>query len=121
MEPDAVEILSGVYEGRTTGTPIALLIRKMPVSIINLPNKDYWLAPERREASFDYLSGWMFWFGSATMIFLVTVMQEAILYNLGRTQKLEGPWIMLMVFLALTTAMVIHMFLRFRKPKSLTG
>ena len=26
-EPDAVEILSGVYEGVTTGTPIALLIR----------------------------------------------------------------------------------------------
>ena len=26
-EPDAVEILSGVYGGRTTGTPIALLIR----------------------------------------------------------------------------------------------
>ena len=26
-EPDAVEILSGLYEGRTTGTPIALLIR----------------------------------------------------------------------------------------------
>ena len=26
-EPDSVEILSGVYEGRTTGTPICLLIR----------------------------------------------------------------------------------------------
>ncbi|MBB2200367.1 chorismate synthase [Gluconacetobacter tumulisoli] len=26
QEPDAVEILSGVFEGRTTGTPIALLI-----------------------------------------------------------------------------------------------
>ena len=26
-EPDVVEILSGVYEGLTTGTPIALLIR----------------------------------------------------------------------------------------------
>ena len=26
-EPDTVEILSGVFEGRTTGTPIALLIR----------------------------------------------------------------------------------------------
>jgi chorismate synthase len=26
-EPDAVEILSGVFEGQTTGTPIALLIR----------------------------------------------------------------------------------------------
>jgi chorismate synthase len=27
QEPDAVEILSGVYEGRTTGTPIQLMIR----------------------------------------------------------------------------------------------
>ncbi|MCC5974124.1 MAG: chorismate synthase [Rubellimicrobium sp.] len=27
QEPDAVEILSGLYEGRTTGTPIQLLIR----------------------------------------------------------------------------------------------
>lgn len=27
QEPDRVEILSGVYQGRTTGTPIALLIR----------------------------------------------------------------------------------------------
>jgi chorismate synthase len=27
QEPDTVEILSGVFEGRTTGTPIALLIR----------------------------------------------------------------------------------------------
>ena len=26
-EPDSVEILSGIYEGKTTGTPIALLIR----------------------------------------------------------------------------------------------
>src|ERR1044071_6385302 len=26
-EPDQVEILSGVFEGKTTGTPIALLIR----------------------------------------------------------------------------------------------
>ncbi len=31
-EPDRVEILSGVFEGRTTGTPIALLIRNMDVN-----------------------------------------------------------------------------------------
>src|ERR671921_468917 len=27
QEPDRVEILSGVFEGRTTGTPVSLLIR----------------------------------------------------------------------------------------------
>jgi chorismate synthase len=35
-EPDAVEILSGVFEGRTTGTPIALLIRNQDAR-----SKDY--------------------------------------------------------------------------------
>jgi chorismate synthase len=29
QEPDTVEILSGVFEGRTTGTPIALVIRNL--------------------------------------------------------------------------------------------
>ncbi|MGE4337414.1 MAG: chorismate synthase [Pigmentiphaga sp.] len=36
QEPDAVEILSGLYEGRTTGTPIALLIRNQDAR-----SKDY--------------------------------------------------------------------------------
>jgi chorismate synthase len=35
-EPDAVRILSGVYEGRTTGTPIALLIEN-----VDQRSKDY--------------------------------------------------------------------------------
>ncbi len=35
-EPDTVEILSGVFEGRTTGTPIALLIRNQDAK-----SKDY--------------------------------------------------------------------------------
>ena len=35
-EPDTVEILSGVFEGQTTGTPIALLIRNQ-----DQKSKDY--------------------------------------------------------------------------------
>src|ERR1700675_2648296 len=35
-EDDKVEILSGVYEGKTTGTPIALLIRN-----VDARSKDY--------------------------------------------------------------------------------
>jgi chorismate synthase len=36
QEPDAVEILSGLYEGQTTGAPIALLIRN-----VDQRSKDY--------------------------------------------------------------------------------
>ena len=36
QEPDTVEILSGVFEGKTTGTPISLLIRNQDAK-----SKDY--------------------------------------------------------------------------------
>ena len=36
QEPDTIEILSGVFEGRTTGTPIAMLIRN-----VDQRSKDY--------------------------------------------------------------------------------
>ncbi len=49
-EADEVEILSGVYEGRTTGTPIALLIRN-----VDQRSKDYGrIAHQFRPAHADY-------------------------------------------------------------------
>ncbi|WP_422509541.1 chorismate synthase [Stenotrophomonas sp. GZD-301] len=49
-EEDAVEILSGVYEGRTTGTPIALLIRNT-----DQRSKDYsTIAQQFRPGHADY-------------------------------------------------------------------
>ncbi|TWI04710.1 chorismate synthase [Luteimonas cucumeris] len=49
-EADAVEILSGVYEGRTTGTPIALLIRNTDAR-----SKDYdRIAEQFRPGHADY-------------------------------------------------------------------
>jgi chorismate synthase len=49
-EEDAVEILSGVYEGRTTGTPIALLVRNTDAK-----SKDYdKIAGQFRPGHADY-------------------------------------------------------------------
>ena len=49
-EPDAVEILSGVYEGKTTGTPIALVIRNT-----DQRSKDYGdIARQFRPGHADY-------------------------------------------------------------------
>ena len=50
-EPDTVEILSGVFEGRTTGTPIALLIRNL-----DQRSKDYGnIAETFRPGHADYV------------------------------------------------------------------
>ena len=49
-EPDAVEILSGIHEGKTTGTPIALLIRNQ-----DQRSKDYGeIAQQFRPGHADY-------------------------------------------------------------------
>ena len=49
-EPDAVRILSGVFEGRTTGTPIGLLIEN-----VDQRSKDYGnIATQFRPAHADY-------------------------------------------------------------------
>ena len=49
-EPDTVEILSGVFEGKTTGTPIALLIRN-----VDQKSKDYGnIANQFRPGHADY-------------------------------------------------------------------
>ncbi|MEO7241393.1 MAG: chorismate synthase [Variovorax sp.] len=49
-EPDAVQILSGVYQGRTTGTPIALLIHNTDAK-----SKDYGaIAEQFRPGHADY-------------------------------------------------------------------
>ena len=50
-EPDTVEILSGVFEGRTTGTPIGLLIRN-----VDQKSKDYGeIANSFRPGHADYV------------------------------------------------------------------
>lgn len=49
-EPDSVEILSGVFEGKTTGTPIGLLIRN-----VDAKSKDYQeIAEKFRPGHADY-------------------------------------------------------------------
>ncbi len=39
-------------------TLLPFVIEKMPNSLINLPNKDYWLATERREATLGVIRGY---------------------------------------------------------------
>src|SRR5260221_7864287 len=42
---------------------IPRIIAAAPVALINLPHKEYWLAPERREDTLAYIRVWSAWFG----------------------------------------------------------
>jgi uncharacterized membrane protein len=56
----------------------------------NLPNKSYWLAPERIEETHLHIQTQMLWFGVATMMLMIGVTQMAIEANM-RTQPALSP------------------------------
>ena len=93
-------------------------ISKVPDSAINLPNKDYWLAPERRQQTLDHMYSYLLWFGSLTTVFLIDVFHQAFKVQLGKTTKLDHIWVSLEVFLTVTAVWCIALFRKFRKTES---
>lgn len=57
---------------------IGLLIGRLPTSLFNLPNRDYWLADERRATTIDHIRMAMFEFGNATFAFLLFVVWSIV-------------------------------------------
>ncbi len=64
------------------------LLKKCPDESINLPNKEYWLAPERREQSLAKMGNQMSVFGIACSAFFFAVMQSVFLSNLRGSDQL---------------------------------
>jgi uncharacterized membrane protein len=56
---------------------IPWLLKFTPASLINLPNKSYWLAPGRREETMDRLASYFDVFASATVLLLMVVFELA--------------------------------------------
>jgi len=105
----AVAAFSGFFPGRK--------IAKLPASKINLPNKEYWLDPARREETVAYFQRWFAWFGCAILLLVVLVMQLVIESNRSPTPMLPlGPiMIILFGFLIFITVRTIAMYRRFSK------
>lgn len=70
----------------TFGVPA--LISKLPTPMINLPNKEYWLAPERRQETLAFLNGYLAWFGCAVLLVVAT----AVNYAIGQNLHPGGPF-----------------------------
>jgi uncharacterized membrane protein len=62
---------------------IPWLLKFTPASLINLPNKSYWLAPERREETMDRLASYFEVFACATVLLLIAVFELTSLATRG--------------------------------------
>ncbi len=81
---------------------------------INLPNKDYWLAPERIDIFYDYFEHSFQWFGAATLILLITAIQLTFEANL-QPEPVLNLKVFLTVFFGYLAFVIIWMISFYRK------
>lgn len=95
-----------------------LLLFILPVSFINMPNRDYWLSPERRDSTVDRLSS----FAAAMFGIILLVIQVG--FEISAYANLQMPILfnaklMLMVMIAsfvLIGGMLLQLTVSFRLP-----
>ena len=92
---------------------IGFVLRRTPSNLINLPNKDYWLSPERRDGTIGLLSRQFLWFGSATLLLMLDIFHQAFMVHLGRSRGLEHPVVSLVIYVAFTAIWSIGLVRRF--------
>ena len=96
---------------------IALSTPRLPDRFINLPHRDYWLAPSRRAESLAWVEGMMFWLGAALQLFLAFVFREVARANLSAKPELHLNLLWLQVSLFIMVAgLVVTLLFRFRRP-----
>jgi uncharacterized membrane protein len=84
---------------------------------INLPNRDYWLAPERREETMRYIAAMMGWFGCGLLFVLISGTFLAMQANLaagGRFHS-EAMLVVLVGFLFLLLFWLIRFVRHFQQ------
>jgi hypothetical protein len=97
---------------------LGVLLRRLPSHWFNLPHRDYWLSPERREETIGYIGGQMEWFGAASLLLMLVILEMAFEANLSPAPRLEpGPvWAVLGVYLVFTTVWIVRFIRHFRRP-----
>jgi uncharacterized membrane protein len=94
-------------------------LKRLPDSLINLPNKEYWLAQERREATLGIIEKQMTLFGNATLILIIGTMQLVFQANQAGSHRIsaEAMWILLGAYVLMSIVWTVKFMRRFRKPQ----
>lgn len=104
------------------GMPLLLVgvfysVRFLPVNLVNLPHRDYWLAAERRAATCADLLTFGVWFAVFETLFFLSVHILVVQANLVQPARLSSAvWMLLAGFLVLVAGWLIALFRRFHRP-----
>jgi len=95
---------------------ITWLPRRLP-RWTNIPHREYWLAPERREATFAFLAAHAVWLGCLMAFFSGGVHALVMFANAESPPRLaNGPFFVLLgAFVVAIAAWIIVLVWRFRK------
>lgn len=96
---------------------IPMVVQRLPTAMINIPNREYWFAPERREESLKALSSFMAWFNVAITTFVVCINHITFVANRDAQPLAMGLFgTALVAFLLTTFVGVGFMIRRFSRP-----
>ena len=84
---------------------------------INLPHRDYWLAPERREQTMRFISATMAWFACGILFVLISGTKLALQANLTPNHRFnsEAMLVVLGGFLLGLLGLLVRLVRHFRK------
>jgi uncharacterized membrane protein len=108
-----VGLLSGIF------LILPLFLPRIPPSLINLPGKDYWLAPGRRAETLARFGRQLTAFGCAAMVFLLVIMHIVFEANIHGWSRIPEKAVLALVagFLAVVIAFTVTMLVRWRAPR----
>jgi hypothetical protein len=94
-------------------------IANKPDAKLRLPNREYWLAAERRAETFAYFESFFAWYGCAFLLVEVFAMGLAMRANFDTPPQLPtGPIVSAIAgFVFFNVAAVIAMLRRFSMPR----
>ena len=106
------------------GFGIPRIISAMPPQLINLPNKQHWLAPDHLGETQAFLNNYFAWFGCAVFLVIILTFDYAIKSNLRPENRpdISRMWYILAGFLAFVAVWIIRLLSRFlRTPQERLG
>lgn len=92
-----------------------ILLGRTPAHLINIPHKDYWLAPERRRETLSILRGRSEWFAIALCALLIGINQLVIQANLANRDLSPASWLLIGAFLLFVIIWSIRLCRNFNK------